>query len=155
MCDRTGFSRTPVSLTSHKTASRNVAVFSRILGTVSASDPIDMFKLISLILAASAVSLSAMANQTSEIPGDADFLADAYQAAQNGSDFSYARQWGPRRAYDGTDTYQYYQSLIDQGAESAAIEAVETSRSDYITRTVTVETPAKGNRLPLRGRLDR
>ena len=126
-----------------------------IFGTVSASDLLDMFKLSSLILAAGAVSLTAMADQAPAIPGDADFLADAYQAAESGSDFSYARQWGPRRAYDGTDTSQYYQSMMRQAAESEAMETSETSRSDYITRTVKVETPAKGNRLPLRGRLDR
>lgn len=91
----------------------------------------------------------AFADRASPISGDEDFLADAYRAAEDGTDFSYARIWGSGVAYDGTDTSR----LAQQGNDLEPGSKSETpKRSEYITRSSEPITQNTDVRIPLRGR---
>ncbi len=104
-------------------------------------------------IAAFALSLSAFADRDAALSGDEDFLADAYEAAETGADFSYARVWGEGRAYDGTDTSAFYQGLKAQAAAEEAAKAETKARSGFITRSAANPAPPTKTRIPLRGRL--
>lgn len=91
----------------------------------------------------------AFADRATPMSGDEDFLADAYRAAEDGTDFSYARIWGQGLAYDGTDTSGFVAQRND--VETGA--RLETpKRTDYITRPS--EPVIKDTKIwiPLRGR---
>lgn len=84
-----------------------------------------MSKLSLLALSAVLFAIPAQAERGQPIPGDTDFLAEAYRNAENGTDFSYARTWRGGLAYDGTDTSRYVEQLKQDARP----------RTDYITRS--------------------
>lgn len=100
-----------------------------------------------LLLAATVavLALEASAERHQPIPGDENFLADAYADAENGTSFSYARVWGERRAYDGTDTSQFYPDAAK--AQPQATASAPTARTEYVTRPGR-ETDARAESAP-------
>jgi len=75
--------------------------------------------------------LSAAAQDKQVFEGDQNFLANAYADAEDGTDFSYASQWGSGRAYDGTDTSRFLPH-----PESARPAPPQNVRRDTVTRRV-------------------
>ena len=112
-----------------------------------------MKKFGAISLVAFGCSLSAFADRGAPLASDPDFLAKAYEAADSGKDFSYARIWGEGRAYDGTDTSAFFADLSAQAAKAETATAAETTRSNFITRAAINEAAPANIRIPLRGRL--
>ena len=103
-----------------------------------------------VLLAALSMPMTAFANGATPFPGDEDFLVDTDRAVENGADFSYARLWGERRAYDGTATSRAVPLIVKP---ALVPEPSPPSRSNYITRPPQPASPNKAVRPKLRGRL--
>jgi hypothetical protein len=91
-----------------------------------------------LFAAASVLALgfTAAAQGNQPIPGDEDFLADAYAAAEEGTDFSYAGKWGSGKAYDGTDTSQMFKQVAQPTPTQAMQRTVQTTSVQRAPSTV-------------------
>jgi hypothetical protein len=70
-----------------------------------------MLKLMIATASTLTLVLAAGAQDTVALPGDQDFLAQAYADADRGENFSYARAWGDGKAYDGTDVAARIQQM--------------------------------------------
>ena len=112
-----------------------------------------MTKVSLISLAVCAIASTAVADESTAFPGDADFLADAYEAAESGTDFSYARQWGAGRAYDGNDTSNYYAQLVEETTAQNTQSQARSPRSNLITRAAASPQRITRPRPSLRGRL--
>ncbi len=98
-----------------------------------------------LLLAATALllPLSAFANGSEPFPGDENFLSDAYAAAEDGTDFSYARVWGEQKAYDGTDTSRFFEQMVQEQQAPAQPVTMVRRETSAITRTQPSPQPVR------------
>ena len=76
-----------------------------------------------------ALGFTATAQDSTIIPGDEDFLANAYSDAEDGTDFSYAGKWGTGKAYDGTDTSHLFGAPAKQPVTQPVRKSAQTVRS--------------------------
>ena len=101
--------------------------------------------------------MTTAAERGAPLPGDENFLADADAAAETGTDFSYARVWGERRAYDGTDTSRYFAEPETPQPQASAVLKPQPSpqaQSSLITRAAGNAAQAESTgqrRVQLRG----
>lgn len=107
------------------------------------------------LLIASILGLSLTAVAEADRVGEGSAIAQPMQIepVESGSDFSYARVWGPGRAYDGTDTSIYVAGLRAQ-TEPAKTALNLRPRSEYITRPPALRRGVDHSDISLRGRLD-
>ncbi len=110
----------------------------------------------SILLSSAAILLSctAHANQSDVIAGDQNFLADAYEDAATGRDFSYARAWGERRAYDGTNTARAMNAPTPKPAATNNQSRPQGVVGDHLVlKSSRRLSPTMAKRPKLRGRL--
>ena len=102
-----------------------------------------------LLAAASvlALNLTSAAQDSVIIPGDEDFLANAYADAEAGTNFSYAGKWGTGKAYDGTDTSH----LFGAPKQPVAQQPVRKPTSQTVTNAVTRRQPTYSQTMPASG----
>ena len=103
------------------------------------------------LIAATCLALagSAFADRNAPLEGDDQFLADAYRDADSGRDFSYAREWGARRAYDGTDTSRTFESTTPTQSVAPPVPA---ARDHLVLKSSRRGVSATTPRPKLRGR---
>lgn len=102
-----------------------------------------MLKLMIATASTLTLAMAASAQDVAPLPGDQDFLAQAYADAERGENFSYARAWGDGKAYDGTDVAARTQpTQLTQTAPQQVRRAAPTPQT-YVTQTAPAYRPTQ------------
>lgn len=92
-----------------------------------------MLKLMIATASTLTLAMSASAQETAPLPGDDDFLAQAYEDAESGENFSYARAWGDGKAYDGTDVAARTQQVQRMQPAPQPVRRAAPTQQTYVT----------------------